>query len=110
MRSANLCKELKVPPNEPYLFSIMHCGIKGRASYAFRHEYLGYTVFPRISQEDSHVWQREITQDLIRSHLTELTHQIASDLFALFDFTEVSKGLVDKVLRESRNERGEPLL
>ena len=111
--SAALYKELNIPPDEPYLLSIKHGGLKGRTSYAHNFDYIGYIAYSfssRTSQEDNHVWQGEVTQDLVSSQLVELTQRIASELFALFSFTEVPMDVVRHVLARSRNDRGEPLL
>ena len=113
LQSADLYKELSIPPDQPYLVSIKHGGLKGRTSYASSQKFIGYIAYPyspRISQEDSHIWQGEVTQDLVRGRLTELTHEIASGLFALFNFTEVPIGVIGKLLAESHNDRGVPLL
>ena len=113
LQSADLYRELNIPPDEPYVLSIKHGGLKGRTSYASGLKYIGYIAYSyssRTSQEDSHVWQWEVTQDRVRSQMVELTHQIASELFALFNFTEVPIGVVRAVLAESRTDRGVPLL
>lgn len=108
-QSADLYRELNVSPDEPYLFSLKHGGLKVRALHVTRPD-IFWPRYPATSQEDSHLWQREITQDLVRSQLIELTHQVANGLSALFNFTEVPMGVVRTVLAESRTDRGEPLI
>ena len=110
-RSAALYRVLDVPPDEPYLFSIEHGGIKGRAIYAYSAS-TPFTAhpYPAMSTEYSKLWRREVTQDLVRSQLVELTHEIASSLFELFGFTQVSKGLVANLLKCSRTNRGQHLV
>lgn len=111
-KGAALYRELGVPLDEPYILSIKHEGLNGRARYAKDADYIDYRFqySHRISREDFHLWQGEVTQDRVRSQLIGLTHQIASKLFALFGFTEVPIGIVRGVLSKSRNDRGDYLL
>ena len=96
MDSAKLYKELAVAPDEPFLLTIKHSGLKDRTFYTSAPEYI---LYPRkVRQADVHVWQEEVTQDLINSQLVELTHKIASSLFALFDFTETPKDTTKNIL------------
>ena len=107
--SAALYKELNVPPDEPYLFSIKYGGLRGRTIYVYRPDIL-HTPYPATSQEDYRVWQKEVTQDLVRSQLTELTHEIANSLFELFGFTHFGIGLVARLLSRSRTNTGQSLI
>ena len=43
-------------------------------------------------------WTREVTQDLVMSNLKSLVGEVASDLFVLFDFAEVSPAVVDELV------------
>ncbi len=107
--SADLYRELNVPPNEPYLFSIKHGGLRGRTIYVYRPDIL-LTPYPETSQENYRVWQKEVTQDLVRSQLVELTHEIANSLFELFGFTQFPIGLVANLLKRSRTNTGQSLI
>lgn len=96
MHSANLYQQLVIPPDEPYLLSVNHRGLKGREFYTStpaRHVRPGH-----VSQEDVAQWQREVTQDLIKANVKDLSHEIASRLFVLFDFAEISPAVVNDLV------------
>ena len=93
-------KALNIPPNAPYVISMIHAGLKGRTVYASSPRYQYYIANRHTSLEDLHECQREVTQDIVNSQLVELTHSIASELFALFNFASVSKELVAHLLQE----------
>lgn len=94
--SARIYEELGISSGEPYLLSIKHNRIGGRTLYST--EYIYYAFRDKISQEDSHTWQEEVTQDRINNQLVELMHEIANPLFFLFDFSEVYEDMVEKIL------------
>ncbi len=99
--SARIYKELEIAPDEPYILSINHCGLEGRTIYASDPRYPSYTDLGRDSQVDCHLWQEEVTQDLITGRWLELTHTIANSLFSLFAFTEVPKELIHDIVRRN---------
>ncbi len=100
--SAKIYEGLQVPSDETYLLAIKHNQIGGRTLYSYSYDvrYLYYWATPRVSQENSHTWQEEVTQDRINSQLVELTHEIANSLFFLFGFAEVSEGMVEEIIRQ----------
>ena len=100
LHSAELYHQLEIAPDEPYLLSVTHRGLEGREFYTStpsRHVSRG-----RVSQEDVAEWQREVTQDLVKASVKDLTHEIANQLFVLFDFADVSvevvRDLVDRLI------------
>ena len=107
--SAALYRELGVSPDEPYLFLIKHAGLEERTIYAYRpFDFL--PPYPQKSKEPSHLWQREVTQDIVRSQLIDLTHEIANSLSGLFGFTQVPKSLVMNLLGKSHTYSGQRLV
>lgn len=98
--SAALYAALQVAPNEPYLFSIRHEGLQGRTLYASNPWSPWYTAYRKVCHEEMHQWQKEITRDLVEGQLAELTHEIASSLFELFEFAGVSIGMVQRLIEE----------
>ena len=74
LNSVRLYEALGVGPDESYLLSIRHGGLRARSLYAssLRNSLYFHVVHRRTSQEDAHLWQREVTQDFIKSQYMEL--------------------------------------
>lgn len=97
--SMKVYRALDVAPDEPYLLSIRHGGLRARSLYAssIRDSLYYHVAYRRASQENAHLWQREVTQDFIQSQYLELTTEIANSLFALFEFTEVPREVISGI-------------
>jgi hypothetical protein len=101
LHSAALYRELGIPPEEPYALAVNHRGLEAREFYVStprRVVHRGMFCYsPAVT------WTREVTQDYLTSNLKSLVGEVASSLFVLFDFTEVSQevvdGIVDKFLQ-----------
>ena len=100
LESSKLYSYLGIPPNQPYLLKIAHRGIKDRVLYSYNFEFMYYIHQRLVSIEDNSEWQEEVTQDLVNSQSVELTHKIANRLFTLFEFAEIHKDSVAKIIEE----------
>ena len=98
--SAAIYEGLGIPPDEPYLCSIAHGGLSGRVIYASSLKHLYFVTLQAASQEDVHEWRGELTQDLVRVNLVELTQEIVNSLVVLFDFTDVPGDVVAEAIKE----------
>ena len=100
LHSASLYRALEVPPNEPYVLSVNHGGLRGREFWANSSRW--HLRRGRVAQVDESHWEGEVTQDYINTSLKEITHDVANELFGFFDFANVSRSainqLVDKFL------------
>ena len=102
-RGATLYEELDIAPDESFLVSIKHGGLGGRTIYTSEARYPYYIDFRGTSRADTHEWQGEVTIDLIRGQLVELVHEIANSLFVKFEFAEISKSLIEHIMRKYRD-------
>ena len=98
--SATVSKELGVAPDEPYLLSMEHGGLRGRSIYMSSPKHLYFVALRARSQEDVHRWQGEVTRDLIVGNLVELVHEIMNSLAVVFEFVNVPKALVADIIGE----------
>jgi len=100
LHSAALYRELGIPPEEPYVLAVNHRGLEAREFYVsspLRDVYPGM-----ICHSPTATWMMELTQDYLTSNLKSLIREVASGLFVLFDFAQISQkvidGIVDKFL------------
>ena len=100
LHGTRLYEELGITPDEGYLVAIKHRGLHRRTIYSSVVGYPYLTDFRKVSTLDDHEWQGEVTADLIRGQLVELVYEIANSLFVKFEFAEVSKSLVDRIISE----------
>ncbi len=103
LHSATLYRELGIPPNEPYLLSVNHQGLDGREFYVSTFKRMVFRG--KICQSTEASWTQEVTQDYVTSNLKSLVGEIASGLFVLFDFTEVSQKVIDEIVDEFLHSR-----
>ena len=100
---AKIYQSLGSAPNEPYLVTIRHGGIKGRILYAYdlwiSHMFLNRPV----NHVDVVEWRKELTQDMVNGDLIGIVHEIVSSLCTSFAFSQVSreatKGIVEKYVK-----------
>jgi hypothetical protein len=103
LHSATLYRELGIPPEEPYALAINHRGLEAREFYVSTPRRV---VFPgMICQSPAATWTREVTQDYVTSNLNSLVGEVASGLFVLFDFAQVSQEVVDGIVDEFLHSR-----
>lgn len=103
LHSATLYRELGITPEEPYALAVNHRGLETRESYVstpLRHVSRG-----RICRSPAATWVREVTQDYVTSNLKSLVAEVASGLFVLFDFAQVSQEVVDGIVDEFLHSR-----
>lgn len=103
LHSAAIYRELAVPTTEPYVLSVNHVGLQGRelaTSNIRRHIRRG-----QICKVSDVSWQREVSQDLVTSSLKSLVFGIASELFVLFDFFEISEEVVNDIVDQFLSSR-----
>ena len=103
LHSASLYQALGIPPDEPFLLSIAHLGLKGREFYTstpLRHVRRG-----RFSQVAEASWRKELTQDLVQASYRDLVEEAATELFVLFDFADIGRPVIDSVLDDFEKRR-----
>jgi len=103
LHSATLYRELGTPPEEPYALAVNHQGLEKREFYVSNP--LRYVGRGRICRSPSATWTREVTQDYVTSNLKSLVGEVASGLFVLFDFAQVSQEVVDGIVDEFLHSR-----
>jgi len=97
LHGAALYRELKVPPNEPFILEISHLGLNGR-EFGTSHVGRRYITPGRLCHvEDAH-WRGDLSQDFITANLKSLVVEIASDLFVLFDFADLGASVIEDVV------------
>lgn len=103
LHSSTLYRELGIAPEEPYALVINHGGLASREFYVStpsRHVRRG-----RICGSTAATWTREVTQDYVTSNLKSLVGEVASGLFVLFDFAQISQEVVDGIVDEFLHSR-----
>ncbi|MCH8206756.1 MAG: hypothetical protein IH956_07100 [Chloroflexi bacterium] len=107
IHSTTLYRSLGIPPDEPYLLSINHGGIRNREFYVNTMDW--HVRRGRVCKVPAAEWTREVTQDYAITQLKPLVEEIANGLFVLFDFAKVENStlsvLVDRFL-DARLARG----
>ncbi len=96
LHSATLCRELGIPPDEPYVLAVNHRGLQGREFYVST---AGWFVSRgRFCQSPAATWTKEVTQDYVISNLKALVGEVSAELFVLFDFAQVGQKVVDEIV------------
>jgi len=98
LHSATLYRELGIPPAEPYALDVNHRGLEAREFYVSNPS--RFVRRGRICRSPEVTWKREVTQDYVISNLKSLVGEVASNLFVLFDFAQVSQDVVDGIVDE----------
>lgn len=96
LHSAALYRELRVPPDEPYLLTVNHRGLQGREFYVSTPT--RFVRRGRICRSPEATWTREVTEDYVASNLNSLVGDASDGLFVLFDFAQVSRQVVDDLV------------
>ena len=103
LHSTTLYRELGIPPEEPYALDVNHRGLEAREFYVstpLRHVRRG-----KICRYPAATWTREVTQDYVTSNLKSLVGEVASGLFVLFNFVQVSQEVIDGIVDEFLHSR-----
>jgi len=103
LHSASLYRELGIPPNEPYVLAVNHQGLEAREFYVSTPR--RFVRRGRICRSPAATWKSEVTQDYVISNLKSLVGEVASGLFVLFDFAQVSQEVVDGIVDEFLHSR-----
>jgi hypothetical protein len=103
LHSATLYRELGIPSAEPYALDINHRGLEAREFYVSNPS--RFVRRGRICRSPEATWKREVTQDYVISNLKGLVGDVASGLFVLFDFAQVSQKVVDGIVDEFLNSK-----
>lgn len=103
LHSATLYRELGIPPEEPYALAVNHRGLEAREFYVSTPR--RFVSRGRICRSPAATWTREVTQDYVTSNLKSLVGEVASGLFVLFDFAQVSQEVVDGIVNEFLHSR-----
>jgi hypothetical protein len=98
LHSAALYRELGISPEEPYALAVNHWGLEGREFYVSTPR--RSVCRGRICYSPAVTWTREVTQDYLTSNLKSLVGEVASGLFVLFDFAQISQEVVDGIVDE----------
>ena len=98
LHSASLYRSLGIPPDEPYVLSVSHLGLMDREFWVSEGGY--FVSRGKISKVESAPWTREVTQDLVQANLVDLVLAISKRLFVLFDFEEVPRETVVKLVTD----------
>lgn len=96
LHSAALYRELGVPPEEPYALAVNHRGLEAREFY--KSDPRRVVFRGRLCHSPAVTWTREVTQDYLKSDLKSLVGEVASNLFVLFDFAQVSREVIDNIV------------
>lgn len=96
LHSATLYRELGIRPDKPYALTINHRGLEAREFYVSTAR--RFVSRGRICRSPAATWTREVTQDYVTSNLKGLVGEVASGLFVLFDFAQVSQEVVDSIV------------
>lgn len=96
LHSAVLYRELRVPPDEPYILAVNHHGLAGREFYASRPDYV--VRRGRTCRAFEATWTREVTQDYVTSNLKSLVEDVTENLFVLFDFASVGQTAIHRLV------------
>ena len=100
LHSADLYRALRVGPDQPYVLSVKHHGLLGRELYCADSAHEDCITRGRVSSTEQHSWRKPLTQDQVRVSKRELVHEVADNLFELFDFEQVSAWDFDAVLNK----------
>jgi len=103
LHSATLYRQLDIPPEEPYALAINHRGLEAREFYVSTAR--RFVSRGRICQSPAATWTKEVTQDYVTSNLKSLVGEVASGLFVLFAFAQVSHEVVDSIVDEFLHSR-----
>lgn len=96
LHSASLYRALGIVPDEPYLLSINHGGLRDREFWTASSG--RFIRRGQISSTDEATWQREVTQDYVVGNLKSLVAEVAKALFVLFDFASVEDDVVAEIV------------
>jgi hypothetical protein len=96
LHSAALYRELGISPKEPYALAVNHRGLEGREFYVSTPR--RFVHRGSICYSPTVTWTREVTQDYLTSNLKSLVGEVASGLFVLFDFAQVSQDVIDDIV------------
>ncbi len=103
LHSAMLYRELGIPPEEPYTLAVNHRGLEAREFYVSTP--LRSVNRGKICRSPAATWTREVTQDYVISNLKSLVGEVASGLFVLFDFAQISQEVVNGIVDEFLHSR-----
>lgn len=103
LHSASLYRELGIAPNEPYALAVNHRGLEAREFYVSTPR--RFVTRGRICRSPAATWMREVTQDYVTSNLKSLVGEVASGLFVLFDFAQVSQEVINAIVDEFLSSR-----
>ena len=99
LHSAVLYRELGIPADTPYLLTINHEGLANREFSVSRPtRYL--TSGGSFCKVASCSWLKKVTQDVVVGGLKELVAEVCRELFVLFNFQEVPRTTIDRVVDE----------
>jgi len=76
-----------------YALAVNHRGLEAREFYVSTPR--RFVRRGRIYRSPAATWMREVTQDYVTSNLRSLVGEVASGLFVLFDFAQVSQEVID---------------
>jgi hypothetical protein len=99
LHSAALYRELGISPEEPYLVSISHRGLKGRMFWASTRRQIYEERYCQVPEVE---WTKEVTQDYVLANVQELVREVANNVFVLFDFAAIDEDIIREIVEEFR--------
>ena len=102
LHSADLYRALGVGPDQPYVLSVKHHGLKGRELSCDDSAHADLVTRGRVSSAEQRSWSKTLTQDQVRVGKKELVREVADNLLEVFEFEELSAGAFDGVLDKFR--------
>jgi len=100
LHSAGLYRALRVGPEQPFVLSVKHHGLKGRELFWADSAHDSWITRGRVSSSKQHSWYKTLTQDQVTATKRELVREVATDILELFEFAELSEWAFDTVLNK----------
>ena len=105
LHSAALYRALRVGPDQPYVLSVKHHGLKGRELSCDDSAHADLVTRGSVSSDEQRSWSKTLTQDQVLIGKRELVREVAYNLLevfelGVFEFEELFAGAFDAVLNK----------
>ena len=99
-----LYKALAVEPERTIILNIKNSGLKDKVLSA-SHPGRRSIMRQRQANVDTFEWEREMSLDFLQANRKDIIIEICKDIFALFDFWDPGRGLIEGFIAEFDNSR-----
>ena len=100
LHSAALYRALGIRPDQPYVLSVNHHGLKGRELSCDDPAHADLITRGSVSPAEPRGWSKTLTQDQVRVAKREIVREVADKILELFEFEGLSAGDFDTVLNK----------